>query len=161
MKEVTLVWGSPGDIEQTSDGGGQFASTFKLNERGWDKVRAALAEEQDAEPAPVSVPLTAEDFTMQYDAEHKFPFIENEDATIMAWGHGDPEALLDAIFEYDTLCDPKYAERGEEGSLARRWAVRVEPDDPEDEQFWFQWAGQDASFTEATPGAFPVTIWSR
>jgi hypothetical protein len=42
MKDVTLVWGSPGDIEQTSDGGGEFASTFTLTLRGVAKLAVAF-----------------------------------------------------------------------------------------------------------------------
>lgn len=106
--------------------------------------------------------LTADDFTMKYDATHDFPFIETEDAVIMAWGHDDDEALLDQVFEYDKLCDPKYAERGDAAALAHRWAVRLDPErDDDPEMWWIKWAGDDGAFTESTPGAFAVTIWSR
>ena len=41
LSEIDLVWGSPGDIEMTSDGGGEFASVFRLNARGIAKVLEA------------------------------------------------------------------------------------------------------------------------
>lgn len=41
LADVVLVWGSPADLTMDSDGGGQFASTFKLTERGAAKVAAA------------------------------------------------------------------------------------------------------------------------
>ena len=31
---IHLTWGTPGDIERTSDGGGEFASGFKLTDEG-------------------------------------------------------------------------------------------------------------------------------
>lgn len=42
LEAVTLVYGSPGDIELSSDGGGEYASTYKLNERGVKKISEAL-----------------------------------------------------------------------------------------------------------------------
>lgn len=37
-----LVWGATGDLEMVSDGGGEFASAFKLTPRGIAKLTKAL-----------------------------------------------------------------------------------------------------------------------
>lgn len=42
MKDVTLVWGTPGDIEMSSDGGGEYSSTFTLTPRGIAKIMRSL-----------------------------------------------------------------------------------------------------------------------
>lgn len=42
LTKIILVWGSPATIEQINDGGGQYASTFKLNERGAKEILQAL-----------------------------------------------------------------------------------------------------------------------
>jgi hypothetical protein len=43
---INLTWGTPGDIEQTSDGGGEFASGFKLTDSGIAQVAKALGVER-------------------------------------------------------------------------------------------------------------------
>lgn len=40
--DVSLVWGTPGDVEMSSDGGGDYASTFRLTIRGVAKIMHAL-----------------------------------------------------------------------------------------------------------------------
>jgi hypothetical protein len=105
--------------------------------------------------------LTEDDFTMLYDPEHRFRFIESEDATIMAWGHREAEEFLDEVFAYDKLCDSNYAERGTPGEISHLWAVRDEPGPSDDGDWWIRWSDEKGAFTEATPGAFPVTVWSR
>lgn len=40
--DVTLVWGTPGDVDRKSDGGGDYATTFTLTPRGVAKVVIAL-----------------------------------------------------------------------------------------------------------------------
>lgn len=42
LTDVVLVWGTPGDVELTSDGGGDWASTFRLTPAGAAKVAQAL-----------------------------------------------------------------------------------------------------------------------
>lgn len=41
MSELSLVWGTPGDVEMSSDGGGDYASSFRLTPRGIAKIMAA------------------------------------------------------------------------------------------------------------------------
>jgi len=44
LDAFTLVWGTPGDIELKSDGGGEYASTYKLNERGIKNLQETLLQ---------------------------------------------------------------------------------------------------------------------
>lgn len=108
--------------------------------------------------------LTADDFRMRYDADHVFEFVESEDATIMAWGHRDPDELLDEVFVYDGLCDPGYAERGTPADIRHLWAVRIEDADDVDgaDGWWIAWTDHAGRpITQSTAGAFAVTVWAR
>lgn len=102
--------------------------------------------------------LTAADFTMIWDAEHTFSFTESEDATIMAYGHPDKDALAAEIAEYDRLCaGPGYSADDIEpypDEIRQTYAVLVEGG-PGDE--WLIRWEQD----ESTPGAFPVSVVHR
>ena len=51
LTDVSLIWGSPGDIEMVSDGGGEYASVFRLTPRGAAKIAKALGADRfgDAE----------------------------------------------------------------------------------------------------------------
>ena len=42
LSELILVWGTPGDIDRESDGGGDYATTFKLTRRGIAKIMQSL-----------------------------------------------------------------------------------------------------------------------
>lgn len=42
INDLILVWGSPADIEMKSDGGGEYASAFRLTPRGIAKIAQAL-----------------------------------------------------------------------------------------------------------------------
>lgn len=104
-------------------------------------------------------PLTPKHFTTQLGRYH-FDFVEDEDGSIYAWGHRDPEQLLDVVFLYDQNTQVAgEAERGSAASVQHVWAVRL-PD--EDDQWWIQWMDDtNTLFTEATEGAFAVTVWIR
>jgi hypothetical protein len=55
LREVTLVWGTPGDVELKSDGGGDYASTYKLTEHGVQTISDALAASTDSStPQPTA-----------------------------------------------------------------------------------------------------------
>ena len=97
--------------------------------------------------------LTPDHFSMQYDADHRFEFIESEDATIMAWGHRDVEPLLDEVLAYDLLADDR-TERHDAAEVRHLWAVQEA--DTED-GWWISWNG----VTEATPKAVAVTVIER
>lgn len=42
LQDVSLVWGTPGSIEQTSDGGSEYASGFRLTGRGVADIIKAI-----------------------------------------------------------------------------------------------------------------------
>lgn len=94
---------------------------------------------------------TTEEWSMQYDDKHTFPFVEDENCNITGYGHQDPAEFAAAINDYDTLCSG--------GPL------------PEDEQWTADdvghcWVtiGEDGErlneCKEDAPGAIPVTtLW--
>lgn len=43
LEDVVLIWGTPSDVELHSDGGGEYASSFKLTPSGIAKVADAVA----------------------------------------------------------------------------------------------------------------------
>lgn len=110
------------------------------------------------EHGPVLPPLTAKDFEMRWDAEHVFPFVEDEDATIMAYGHHDPATFVQQVFEYDRLViGGEFADEPmDTGDVRHFWAVRVDEGNPED-GWWMTWGG----ITQDTEHAFPVTVIVR
>lgn len=124
------------------------------------KLCDEVADKLSALPVPATPPvqLTADDFTMMFDADHTFSFTESEDGDIMAYGHPDKTALAAEITEYDLLCaGERYRneiEPVEPDSIRRTYAVVVEGG-PGDE-WQIRWE-QDAS----TPGAFPVSVVVR
>lgn len=42
IQDAVLIWGTPGDIDLKSDGGGEYSSTFRLTPRGIATVALAL-----------------------------------------------------------------------------------------------------------------------
>lgn len=99
--------------------------------------------------------LTPADFEFRWDDEHTFPFVESEDATIMAYGHHDKAQFVKIVREYDGLCDPEWAETHAESDVQHLWAVRT--DDNGEHVWWIKWSG----ITAETPNAFPVTVIRR
>lgn len=102
--------------------------------------------------------LTPDDFEMRWDAEHIFPFVESEDATIMAHGHLDKADFVCIVRQYDDLCDPGFAETHSESDVSHLWAVRIEREGSDDaDGWWLSWTG----ITADTPDAFPLTMIQR
>lgn len=103
------------------------------------------------------VKLTADDFEMQWDADRKFPFVETEDATILAYGHPDTAELAAQITEYDRICAGPFTTDGWEtapGDIRQAYAVVTEGG-PGDE--WrIRW---NADATDEA--AFPVSVVTR
>ena len=124
-------------------------------ERASDLVAGPPVADTDETGEKLMEPLTEADFSMQYDAEHTFPFIEDENATIMAWGHPDPVTLAGRITEYDRRAsgDPE-AEATQPENISRVYAVMVE----DGEEWRIRWGSSVSADTE---GAFPVSIVSR
>lgn len=100
--------------------------------------------------------LTAADFEMKYDGEHTFPFFENEDATIFAYGHGDPVELVAKVKEYDDLADND-SEAHDPGDVKHIWVTASLHGDLGDEQWYLKSAG----VTAETEGAIPVSVIER
>jgi hypothetical protein len=101
--------------------------------------------------------LSAKDFEMFWDADHTFPFIETEDAAIVAYGHPDAEVLAAQITEFDRLCGETHSDGWETDpeAIARCYAVLVDGGSGDD---WsIRWGGVDAS----AAGAFPVSVVIR
>ena len=93
------------------------------------------------------------DLTMQYDPEHVFPFVEDENGNITGSGHQDLAQFAAAVNEYDTLCN--------DGPFP--------PDEQWDaDHIYHLWVTVDADgecvhpCDEDTPGAIPVTaLWGQ
>lgn len=100
-------------------------------------------------------PLTPADFEMLWDADHTFPFMESEDATIMAHGHHDKAEFVKIVRTYDDLNDPKWAETHAESDVEYHWAIRT--DDNDEDGWWLSWN----DVTAETPNAFPITVIRR
>lgn len=110
------------------------------------------------ERGPVLPPLTADDFEMRWDADHTFPFTEDEDATIMAYGRHDPTEFVRQVFVYDQLTGETDSSDGpmDAGEVQHKWAVHLDRGGEED-GWWITWG----DVTESTEQAFPVTVVIR
>lgn len=95
--------------------------------------------------------IKPEDFTMYWDDQHTFPFIEDEDANITGYGHQDKAELAAAINRYDELCN------GGPLRPEERWTA----DDIG--HYWVTQRGERLHKCSAdTPEAFPVTgLWGQ
>lgn len=62
LKDIALVWGTPGDIEMISNGGGDYASSFRLTDSGVRKILDALWKNTESVPAsPIAWTSTSVD----------------------------------------------------------------------------------------------------
>lgn len=102
-------------------------------------------------------PLTASDFDMRWDADRVFPFVESEDALIMAHGHQDRAEFTKTVHDYDVLCVGAEAEKHSESDVQHLWAVHIDRGDGDQDGWWMSWRG----VTSETPNAFPITIIQR
>lgn len=93
------------------------------------------------------------EWTMRYDDEHVFPFVDDENGNITGYGHQDRAAFAAAINEYDALCSGFEVLEGDTWTAAdvvHRWVAvdadgeRLRPCGP------------------GTPDAIPVTaLWGQ
>lgn len=102
-------------------------------------------------------PLTAEDFETQYDDEHRYMFIQDEDGdTLYTYGHDRDDEFARQAREFARDMndeDDEDADRITGDVVNHLWAVTTEP-----KPDWrFDWGGID----ENTPGAFPVSVIFR
>lgn len=71
-----------------------------------------------------------EQFSMQYDADNWFPFVEDENCNITGYGHQDKAEFAAAINRYDEVCSGESYpedEQWDEGSIGHGW-VTVDAD---------------------------------
>lgn len=105
--------------------------------------------------------LTAEDFELKYDADHTFPFYEDENAYgVYGYGHGDATEFANAVNEYDRLADAGWETgdgyTGED--VMYGWAIGFEEYQYGGEWMWTRVLASGENVSEQTPGAFPV-MW--
>lgn len=104
--------------------------------------------------------FTEKDFETQFDAEHRFCFIETEDAVIVAAGDTDIQKVIDDLLVFDKLCTDEEAERARAEDFTKRWVIPIYHD--ESDEWWFSWELlPDVPVIESTPGAFSVWVWAR
>lgn len=103
--------------------------------------------------------VTKEDFSLQYDPENKFNFIESEDGEIFAYGHVDPQDIVSEVKAYASLTSSDYYTDEEYDDLLNwvdhTWAIIVTSDDEE------EWRFQYGQKFEGESGAFPLTMIVR
>jgi len=101
---------------------------------------------------------TAADFEMKYDAEHTFPFFEDENANwIVGHGHQDRAEFAKLVNDFDTLATGE-AWPYTEGDVQWIYGFVSGSDD----DFFVHLRHEDFSAIESTEaGAFPVTVISR
>lgn len=109
----------------------------------------------------VHPPLTAEDFDTQYDAEHRYMFIEHEYGDMLyTYGHDRDEEFAQQANEFDIELRGLDAEDTQltADDVHHRWAVLIAPK-PE----WRFWIDTDTGedIQESTPGAFPISLIYR
>lgn len=78
---------------------------------------------------PMTEDELREAFSMQYDAEHKFPFTEDENCNITGYGHQDPVEFAAAINRYDEVCNGEpfpEDEQWDEGYVGHYWVTIAE-----------------------------------
>lgn len=95
--------------------------------------------------------MSDQDLTMQYDAEHEFPFVEDENGNITGDGHQDKAAFAELVNQYDELANRESTSeefRYTADDIAHVWAT-LNADGETLHQC-----------SEDTPGAIPVTaLW--
>lgn len=91
--------------------------------------------------------------TLQFDADHWFPFVEDENCNITGPLHQDRKAFAAAVNRYDEVCSGNpypESEQWDDTVVNHRW-VRLDADG---EKF--------ATVQAGNPDAFPVTtLWGQ
>lgn len=93
-------------------------------------------------------------FITEYDAEHTFPFVEDENCNITGHGHQDKAEFATAINQYDEVCNGEPYPEDEHWTaddIGHAW-VTLDPDNDE----------RLRPCPEGTEGAIPVTtLWGQ
>ncbi len=110
----------------------------------------------------VHPPLSVEDFNTQYDVEHRYMFIEREDANMFfTYGHHRDEEFARQSNEFDIELlglDADEAQRTAD-DVHHRWAIVIAPK-PDWLVTWID-AKTGCDIAESTPGAFPISLIYR
>lgn len=108
-----------------------------------------------------TVTVRPEHFDVQWDAAHKFPFFEDENADgIYGYGHHDPAEFARLVNLYDEVSNGEPMEwQYKPADVVHTYALAFAPiGKTADEDEWrFTWRG----VTHATPGAFAMTVVPR
>jgi hypothetical protein len=104
------------------------------------------------------VTVTPEMFVVPFDAEHTYPFFEDENADgVYGYGHTDKAEFAAAVNAYDDYASGEPAEDFyTETAVSHTWAVAYSPGDGPADEWRFTRA-----VTADTEGAFPMTTISR
>lgn len=106
------------------------------------------------------VTVTAKDFDVRWDAEHTFPFFEDENADgVYGYGHTDKAEFARLVSEYDAVCDAGHdpADNYIADDVMHTYAVAYQPEGWPDGEWMFTRKGVTAD----TAQAFPMTWVSR
>jgi len=102
-----------------------------------------------------------EDFELRWDADHYFHFFESEDGDIFAYGHKDPQNLVDEVRTYDTVCSGQDIDEDNYdevlSQVVHTWA-KVESGNIEFDDDWKFGYGDKYRDVE---GSFPLTVIRR
>jgi len=103
------------------------------------------------------ITVTSDMFDMPFDAEHTFPFFEDENANgVYGYGHTDKAEFAAKVTEYDTYCNGEPVDGYTEADVSHTWAIAYCPAGGDEDEWRLTRAdGPDAE------GAFPMTTVSR
>lgn len=110
----------------------------------------------------VHPPLTAEDFDTQYDAEHRYMFIEHEYGDMLyTYGHHRDEEFARQATEFGVQIRGLDADEAQltADDVHHLWAIVIAP-----KPDWrFTWIDIETGcdIDEGTPGAFPISLIDR
>ena len=107
-------------------------------------------------------PLTAEDFNTQYYAEHRYIFIDDEDANMLyTYGHDRDEEFARQANEFDIeiLGLDVVEAQHTAADIHHFWAITIEP--KPQWRFTSRNTETHKNIEENTPGAFPVSVIFR
>lgn len=109
-------------------------------------------------------PLTADDFEVKYDADHTYPFYEDEEGDVYGYGHPDKvgaAAWVKAYYDYIDPAGDKDDHHVDPADVRHLWAVRL-PDDGDGFRFHFvRLDGSGRLIGADEPGAFPIWMVTR
>jgi hypothetical protein len=109
-------------------------------------------------PGEKTRPLTADDFEMRHDADHTYPFFEDENGNgIWGFGHQDKAEFARLANEYDELATgmPTPEDAYTADDVSHTFYVAYLPDGARDDEWLLR------QVAEGTPDSYPGTVISR